>query len=199
MPQSLNSSFSCTFFSIHTLYESIVILNFQAVQIHLLLIHFVPSHVLILIFICADLSTRRGSVSAWFDFRGFKLVFVAQVFCVTMGGFVFRFLKGIPPLKDQWGYAFTVATMAFHIFIISPYLDVEKWTLPMLRFSMILLGFAMSSLVNIAIQPIYAGDALHKLVAKNFETAATVFQRYELQPISSITCFRKDDCTLYSD
>jgi len=99
------------------------------------------------------------------------------VFCVTMGGFVFRFLKGIPPLKDQWGYAFTVATMAFHIFIISPYLDVEKWTLPMLRFSMILLGFAMSSLVNIAIQPIYAGDALHKLVAKNFETAATVFQR----------------------
>ncbi|KAG0624910.1 hypothetical protein M758_2G013400 [Ceratodon purpureus] len=99
------------------------------------------------------------------------------VFCVTMGGIVFRYLKGIPPLKDQWGYAFTVATMAFHIFIISAYLDPERWTLPMLRFSMILLGFAVASLVNIAIQPIYAGDALHKLVAKNFDTAATVFER----------------------
>lgn len=94
-----------------------------------------------------------------------------------MGGIVFRYLKGIPPLKDQWGYAFTVATMAFHIFIISAYIDPERWTLPMLRFSMILLGFAVASFVNIAIQPIYAGDALHNLVSKNFDTAATVFER----------------------
>uniref|UniRef100_A0A7I4E3F8 Aluminum-activated malate transporter n=1 Tax=Physcomitrium patens TaxID=3218 RepID=A0A7I4E3F8_PHYPA len=99
------------------------------------------------------------------------------VFCVMAGSAICRFLKGIPPLKDQWGYAFTVATIAFHIFIITAYLDPERWTLPMLRFSMILLGFAMSSIVNIAIQPIYAGDALHRLVAKNFDTAAIVFER----------------------
>jgi hypothetical protein len=99
------------------------------------------------------------------------------VFCVVLGGAIFRFLKGIPPLKDQWGYAFTVATIAFHFFIINAYLDPERWTLPMARFSMILLGFGMSSIVNIAIQPIYAGDTLHKLVAKNFATAATVFER----------------------
>jgi hypothetical protein len=112
------------------------------------------------------------------DYKFLNEIVGVQVFCVTMGGGAFRFLKGVPPLKDQWGYAFSVATMAFHIFIITAYLDPEKWTLPMLRFSMILLGFAMSTIVNIAIQPIYAGDALHKLVAKNFETAATVFQRY---------------------
>ena len=109
--------------------------------------------------------------------RGVKFVLFVQVFCVTVGGYVFRYLKGIPPLKDQWGYAFTVATIAFHLFIITAYIDPERWTLPMLRFSMILLGFAIASLVNIAIQPIYAGDALHKLVAKNFDTAATVFER----------------------
>jgi hypothetical protein len=40
-----------------------------------------------------------------------------------------------------------------------------------------LLGFFMSTLVNLAIKPIYAGDTLHKLVAKNFETAASVIQR----------------------
>lgn len=99
------------------------------------------------------------------------------VFCVTVGGAVFKFLKGTPPLKDRWDYAFTVATMAFHIFIITAYLDPERWTLPMLRFSMILLGFSIATLVNIAFRPVYAGDSLHKLVAKNFETAASVFER----------------------
>jgi len=111
---------------------------------------------------------------------------VVQVFCVVLGGSIFRFLKGIPPLKDQWGYAFTVATIAFHFFIINAYLDPERWTLPMLRFSMILLGFGMSSIVNIAIRPIYAGDTLHKLVAKNFETAASVFERYQYHLLSSL-------------
>lgn len=101
-----------------------------------------------------------------------------QVICVIAGGGIFRFLKGIPPLKDQWGYAFTVATIAFHLFIVTAYIDPERWTLPMLRFSMILFGFTLATVVNIAIQPIYAGDALHKLVAKNFETAAYVFKRY---------------------
>jgi hypothetical protein len=99
------------------------------------------------------------------------------VFCVIVGGAVLRFFKGIPPLKDQWGYAFTVATIAFHLFIITAYTQPERWTLPVLRFSMILLGFFMSTLVNLAIKPIYAGDALHKLVAKNFETAASVILR----------------------
>lgn len=99
------------------------------------------------------------------------------VFFAAVGAGVFKFFKGIPPLKDQWGYAFSVATVAFHIFIITDYLDPERWTLPILRFSMILLGFAMASIINIALKPNYAGDALHKLVAKNFETAATVIQR----------------------
>lgn len=103
----------------------------------------------------------------------------AQVFFAAVGAGVFKFFKGIPPLKDQWGYAFSVATVAFHIFIITDYLDPERWTLPILRFSMILLGFAMASIINIALKPNYAGDALHKLVAKNFETAATVIQRYQ--------------------
>lgn len=112
-----------------------------------------------------------------------------QVICVIAGGGIFRFLKGIPPLKDQWGYAFTVATIAFHLFIVTAYIDPERWTLPMLRFSMILFGFAIAAVVNIAIQPIYAGDALHKLVAKNFETAAYVFKRYH-SPSFPLYCLK---------
>ncbi|KAL3689257.1 hypothetical protein R1sor_015566 [Riccia sorocarpa] len=99
------------------------------------------------------------------------------VFSVFLGGFIFRFLKGIPPLKDQWGYAFTVATIAFHILLLSSYLQPERVTLPLLRFSMILLGFFLASFINLAIKPVYAGDSLHKLVAKNFDTAADVLQR----------------------
>lgn len=119
---------------------------------------------------------------------------IMQVFCVVLGGAIFRFLKGIPPLKDQWGYAFTVATIAFHFFIINAYLDPERWTLPMLRFSMILLGFGMSSIVNIAFRPIYAGDTLHKLVAKNFETAATVFERYQFHMLHGLFKYVLLDC-----
>ncbi|KAL3689256.1 hypothetical protein R1sor_015565 [Riccia sorocarpa] len=99
------------------------------------------------------------------------------VCCVFLGGFTFRFLKGIPPLKDQWGYAFTVATIAFHILLLSTYLHPEKVTLPLLRFCMILLGFFLASIINLAIKPVYAGDSLHKLVAKNFDTAADVLER----------------------
>ncbi|KAL2631407.1 hypothetical protein R1flu_016093 [Riccia fluitans] len=99
------------------------------------------------------------------------------VFWVFLGGFIFRFLKGIPPLKDQWGYAFTVATIAFHILLLSSYLQPEKVTLPILRFSMILLGFFLASIINLAVRPVYAGDSLHKLVAKNFDTAADILQR----------------------
>lgn len=134
------------------------------------------------------LHVRRVEDNCLHDAQRFISLFIIlymQVFCVVVGGTVFRFLKGSPPLKDQWGYAFTVATIAFHLFIITAYTQPEKWTLPILRFSMILLGFAMSTLVNIAIKPIYAGDTLHKLVAKNFETAAYVFQRYGFLKISS--------------
>ncbi|KAG6558074.1 hypothetical protein Mapa_000254 [Marchantia paleacea] len=99
------------------------------------------------------------------------------VFWVFLGGFTFRYLKGIPPLKDQWGYAFTVATIAFHILLLSSYLQPERVTLPMLRFSMILLGFFLASMINLSFMPVYAGDALHSLVAKNFDAAGAILLR----------------------
>ncbi|BBN08808.1 aluminum-activated malate transporter family protein [Marchantia polymorpha subsp. ruderalis] len=99
------------------------------------------------------------------------------VFWVFLGGFVFRYLKGIPPLKDQWGYAFTVATIAFHILLLSSYLQPEKVTLPILRFSMILLGFFLASIINLSFMPVYAGDTLHSLVAKNFDAAGAILLR----------------------
>ncbi|CAM6125810.1 unnamed protein product [Calypogeia fissa] len=123
------------------------------------------------------------------------------VFWVTFGGFVFRFLKGIPPLKDQWGYAFTVATLSFHILLISTYQEPENLMLPLMRFLMILFGFFLSSIINVAFQPVYAGDSLHKLVAKNFDTAADVLSRcvkeYSnstmLDHVPDILCGRSED------
>jgi hypothetical protein len=55
---------------------------------------------------------------------GYQIYPYFVVFIVMFGGAVFRFLKGIPPLKDQWGYAFTVATIAFHLFIITANAEV---------------------------------------------------------------------------
>eukprot|EP00850_Spirogloea_muscicola_P018733 SM000175S03280 [mRNA] locus=s175:14809:19035:- [translate_table: standard] len=105
------------------------------------------------------------------------------VLCVVVGGAGFRFIKGLPGIKEQWGYSLTVATICFHILIVTGYRTSERLVLPLLRFSMIVLGACLAVLINLSIRPTFAGDSLHKLVSKNFETAAVVLQRYT--PLSS--------------
>lgn len=49
--------------------------------------------------------------------------------------------------------------------------------MPVSRFLMIVLGFLVAAFVNLAVKPKYAGDSLHKLVTKNFKTAADILEQ----------------------
>eukprot|EP00850_Spirogloea_muscicola_P003898 SM000016S01886 [mRNA] locus=s16:393198:396846:+ [translate_table: standard] len=123
------------------------------------------------------------------------------VLCVVVGGAGFRFIKGLPGIKEQWGYSLTVATICFHILIVTGYRTSERLVLPLLRFSMIVLGACLAVLINLSIRPTFAGDSLHKLVSKNFETAAVVLQRcvdeyvagHELDHVPDIKSGRFED------
>lgn len=67
--------------------------------------------------------------------------------------------------------------ITFHMLLLSNYRRYENLWLPFARFTMIIVGFVVASLVNLSAWPIYAGDSLHALASKNLEAAATVLER----------------------
>ncbi|CAI5505753.1 unnamed protein product [Closterium sp. Naga37s-1] len=86
-----------------------------------------------------------------------------------------------PPLPSpvgRWTYAMTIMMLTFHILLLSTYRNPEKLLLPLARFSMIVLGFLIAALINLALFPAYAGDTLHALLSKNFDSAATLLSRW---------------------
>eukprot|EP00897_Mesotaenium_endlicherianum_P001301 jgi/Mesen1/1199/ME000128S00182 len=97
--------------------------------------------------------------------------------CVFVSSVILTFYKYRPPFKDRWNYAFVISMLTFHILIITGYQNEEKIITPLLRFLMILLGFMVANMVQLAFKPAYAGDALHTLVSKNFHSAANVLER----------------------
>ncbi|CAI7786118.1 unnamed protein product, partial [Closterium sp. NIES-53] len=87
------------------------------------------------------------------------------------------YYRNRPPFKDRWTYAMTIMMLTFHILLLSTYRNPEKLLLPLARFSMIVLGFLIAALINLALFPAYAGDTLHALLSKNFDSAATLLSR----------------------
>lgn len=72
-----------------------------------------------------------------------------------------------------------MALITFHILVLAGYDDKkeEYFTVPLSRFAMILLGFFVVTVINISIKPAFAGDALHNLMTKNFNSAAGILER----------------------
>jgi uncharacterized membrane protein YccC len=97
--------------------------------------------------------------------------------CTFVGGAVPTMFKFREPFKDRWNYAVVMSMITFHLLILSQSDRSAKFTLPLVRFGMIVIGFLIAVLVNILVLPNFAGNNVNNLLATNFERAGNVVEK----------------------
>ncbi|CAN8312482.1 unnamed protein product [Cochlearia groenlandica] len=109
----------------------------------------------------AALSEMTGD---WAElFNAFSIFYIA---------FFATYAKLYPTMKP-YEYGFRVFLLTYCYVIVSGYKTGEFMETAVSRFLMIVLGACIGLTVNTCIYPIWAGDDLHSLVAKNFANVAT--------------------------
>lgn len=94
------------------------------------------------------------------------------VVCLAFLGFFITYAKQYPAMKP-YEYGFRVFLITYCFIMVSGYHTREFIQTAVSRFLLIALGASVSLAVNICVYPIWAGEDLHNLVAKNFFNIAT--------------------------